>query len=175
MYALANFTSVLEVATALCLGYGLLKSIYEFPLAAIENQLENSKATLHEFGKDHPSSGLGSIIRLVERTYSVKKPELEKLYTLLARLSVALSVLPISLLICAGFYPDPLPAVCIAGLLFTTLSIVPTLAFIAWWKSQVLLRSMRTQLVILGTETLEVLFVSQSKATSRKQTEQHAK
>lgn len=169
MYALANFTSVFEVATALCLGYGLLKSIYEFPLATIENQLKNARGTLIEFGEDHPSSGLEPIIGLVERTYSVKKPELERLYTLLARISVGLSTLPISLLIFAGFYNDPLPVICVAGLLFTTLLIAPALAFIAWRKSQNILRPIRPQLTLLTMETLEVLLASQSIATSDKQ------
>lgn len=170
MYALANFTSVFEVATALCLGYGLLKSVYEFPLATIESQISNAKVIWHEFGQDHPDSGLESIVGLVERTYSIKKPEMNKLYILLARISVLLSLLPLSLLVCAGFYAETLPALVIAGLLLTTLSIVPTLAFIAWRKSQELIKTMSVGLSILNKEAMEVLFVSQSKATQRKQT-----
>lgn len=170
MYALANFTSVFEVATALCIGYGVLKSVYKFPLASIESQIAHSKAIWHEFGNDHPSSGLESFIGHVERNYSIKKPELEKLYILLARISVVLSLLPITLLIFAGFYAENLPTLTIAGLLLTTLSVVPILAFIAWQKSQALTKSMKTELDILGKEAMEVLVVSQSKATARKQT-----
>ena len=170
MYPLANFTSVLEVATALCFGYGLLKSVYEFPLVAIERQIDNSKAIFYEFGKDHPDSGLNSIIGLVERSYSVKKPELEKTYIRLARTSIFLSVLPISLLIFAGFYSENLSTLAISGLLFLAMAIVPALAFIAWLKSKSLKKEMDKHLKILNKEAMEVLFVSQSKASQRKKT-----
>jgi len=50
------------------------------------------------------------------------------------------------------------------------MAIVPVLAFIAWVKSKSLKKGMDKYLEILNKEAMEVLIVSQSKASQRKKT-----
>jgi len=163
MNQLSDFSSVFEISTALFLAYGLIKSAYSFPLIRIKEEIENAKGTLKEFGEDHPKSGLQSAIGLIERMYGLLRPDLDKLYIFLARISLALSILPISILIFSGFYKCLVSDAVIAILLALTLLPVPSFAFIAFFKSQKLVNDLSKVREILKKEGLEVLLVSQQK------------
>ncbi len=164
MNQISDFSSVFEVSTALFLAYGLIKSAYLFPLIRLDEELENAKGTLNEFGKDHPHSMLKSAIGLFERTYSILRPDLDKFYVLVSRVSLILSVFPISILIISGFYKDPVSNIIISTLLLLSLLPVPSFAFIIWFKSKKLISDLSDVRQILKKEALEVLLVSQKTA-----------
>ncbi|MGI2065597.1 hypothetical protein [Shewanella sp. MF08487] len=170
MYPLSDFSSVFEVATALCLAYGFIRSAYNFPLIAIEKQLNNAKEVLNDFGHDHPHSGLGAIIGLVERSYSIKKLDLDKLYILLAKLSILASLIPITFLITSGFYKGTFSAAAMVTIIIFAFIPTPVLSLVAWLKSKDLINKVKSQRELLHKEVMEVLVVSQSKATKNKQT-----
>lgn len=169
MCNLLNFSSVFEIAFALCLGYGLIKSAYRFPLIGLEKFIEDAKEVLVKFGSDHPESRLESAIGLVERSYSLRKDDLEKIYLSCSRLSVCFSVFPLLILVYAGFNENTLLSIrTVSFLIFFSLLPTPTLAFFSWIKSRQLLKKIERPRKILLHEYFEVLFISQSKATADK-------
>jgi hypothetical protein len=166
MYQLSSFSSVFELSAAVFLAYGLIKSVYRFPL----NIIENAKLTLSEFGADHPDSRLPSAIGLLERMYTLERIDLDKFYIFMSRLSVFLTLVPLTCLIISGFFDPKVSLISISLVLLFTVALQPVLAIISWKQSNKLLFNLDPQRKILSKETHEVLFVSQSKATAKKQT-----
>jgi hypothetical protein len=157
MYQLSNFSSVFEIATAVCLAYGLIKAAFSYPIIEIQNKLERLKITYEKYSID-PDERFIKCLTEAEHGLFAITPLLQKYYNCLAKKSLVCALTPLSILIYSGFNPNSdLNAFCISALLILSYIPVPTLSYLGYRKAQMHLSHLQETIQLLEPIKNEII------------------